>query len=182
MKKFVTRIAVLSAGWLMCSGALAQGYVGVASGTSKMDLDCAGAAVCDESGSAAKLVGGYEFSPGWAGELGFVDFGKTKAADSGVSVSIKAQAVTFGVAYQAQFNPQWGLNLRLGAAQVRAKGSVAGLGSVTDTTTKPYVGVGLNYALSPKVRIELGADFTKGEIEGAKADVHAVTLGAKFSF
>lgn len=186
MKNFKTALAFAAAA-LVSTGAMAQSsYISGAIGASDADIDCAGAATCDKRGTAAKLVTGLEMGNGWAGELGYINFGKAKVADAGASATFKAQALQLGGAYQAQFSPDWGLNVRLGVAYVKTKVSATlsgvGSGSDSENNTAPYVGLGLNYALSKLSKLELGVDFTKAEYGGEKADVRAVTVGLRQSF
>jgi OmpA-OmpF porin, OOP family len=185
MKKIASALAIAGA-CLFSTGAMAQAYVSGAIGASEVDLDCEGAATCDTKDTAFKLVGGYDFGNGFAAELGYADFGKAKAADGGISAELKASGITLGVAYQAQFNQDWGMNLRAGIINVKAEisGTVAGVGSASDddTTTQPYFGIAVNYALAKNVKLELGADFTKAEYAGEKADVRAVSIGVRYAF
>lgn len=185
MKKIALALALAGAS-LFSTGAMAQAYVSAAVGASEIDVDCEGASTCDTKDTAFKLVGGYDFGNGFAAELGYADFGKAKAADGGLSAQFKASGITLGVAYQAQFNQDWGLNLRAGIVNMKAEisASAAGVGSGSDddTTTQPYFGIAVNYALAKNVKLELGADFTKAEYAGEKADVRAVSVGVRYAF
>lgn len=185
MKKIALILAMAGAS-LFSTGAMAQVYVSGAVGASEIDVECDGASTCDTKDTAFKLVGGYEFGNGFAAELGYANFGKAKAAEPGVSLEAKASALMLGVAYQAQINQDWGLNFRLGIASVKAEisGSVAGVGSASDddSSTQPYYGLGVNYAVAKNVKLEFGADFTKAEYAGEKADVRAITIGVRYAF
>lgn len=179
-------LVIAAAASMLSFNALAQGYVSAAVGPSDADIDCTGAATCDKTSTAVKLVGGYRFGSNFSGELGYMDLGKATASGSGISVEMKASALMLGVAYQAQLSPTWGANFRLGVASVKTRisGTVSGLGSASDseTNTVPYVGVGVNYAVSKNVKLEFGADFTRAEYDGEKSDVRAVTFGVRYDF
>lgn len=169
----------------LCSSAMADAYVGGSLGSSHLSLDCTGTTTCDNTGSAYKFIGGYRFGNGFAGELGFHDFGKATATVSGVDLTAKATAITLAAAYQANLSDDWGLVGRLGVASVRAKisGALGGVSSsVKDTKTNAYFGLGVNYKLTSDLRVELGADSTKAEIDGDKATVRAYSLGLNYSF
>lgn len=77
------------------------------------------------------------------------------------------------------------MNFRLGVAQVKTKAE-ATLGNVRGSTSeskaKPYAGLGLTYAVSTNVELELGVDSTQGEIAGEKGNLRLISLGATFSF
>ena len=183
MKKHLFALALFAASF--APAAMAQNYVYGAVGASEVDIDCEGAATCDTKGTAFKLGYGHDFG-GWALELGYADFGKAKAADSGISATAKAAGVTLAAAWQAQLSADWGVALRAGLGYLKTSisGTVAGVGSASDSewNVAPYVGVGVNYALSKTTKLELGADFTKGEFDGEKANLRAVTVGLRFAF
>lgn len=186
MKKTITSALLASAALLACNAAMAQIYVSGAVGAGHVNADCTGISQCDNSGTAAKLTAGYAINDALAVEFGYINFGKVKAADSGVSISIKPTALTLGLAYTVKLSPEWAMDLRGGAARVEAKvnGTVSGVGSgsFSETKTEPYVGLGLGYVLNPNLRIEAGADFSRSEIQGEKANVRALTIGARWSF
>jgi OOP family OmpA-OmpF porin len=184
MKKIFLALALVATS-LATTNALAQGYVFGAVGSSDTDIDCEGAATCDTKGTAIKLGLGWDMG-GWALEAAYAHFGKAKAADSGLSVDFKAQGLLFGAAYQAQLNNDWGLHLRggLGYIKTSISASAVGLGSASDSDNNvaPYLGLGVNYAVSKATRLELGVDFTKGEYDGEKANIRALTLGVRHAF
>lgn len=179
-------MAVLAAGTVLAMGsAQAQGYVGLAAGSSKLDASCAGTTSCDTSGTGFRLYGGYGLGGGWSVELGYADLGEAKASADGINVKLKGTALQLGGAYQLPLGGDWGLGLRLGIASVKGKvsatsGSVSG--SDSDNSTQLYAGVGLTYALSKSAQLELAFDTTRAEFAGEKADVNSFTLGVRFGF
>lgn len=185
MKKFAFA-AVVAAASTLSSAAMAQAYVSAAVGQGHLDADCTGVASCDNTGTAAKVTGGYTFAPGFAAELGYLSFGKAKASDGPVSVDIKLEGFTVGVAFRAPLGEKFGFSARAGAARLKSKvhGTVTGIGSASDaeTHTKPYFGIGVDYVFNKNFRLEAGADFSKAELYDEKADVRAVTIGARFDF
>ena len=90
-------------------------------------------------------------------------------------------AITLGGAFALPLNTDWGLNLRLGVAQVKTKGEAPGI-SLSESKAKVYAGVGVTYAISPTVKLELGVDSTNAEIDGDKGSVRLISLGATFAF
>jgi opacity protein-like surface antigen len=184
MKKFAITVAAAAAS-LLSTGAMAQVYVSGAAGMGHVSMDCSGIASCDNSDLAVKFTGGYTFGSGFSAELGYIAFGKASASDAGVSGDLKADAFTLGVAYQLPLNDSWGVNFRLGAASVKAKASATdGVTSASDseTNTAPYYGLGLNFALTKNTKFDLGADFSRAELGGEKANVRAVTFGLRHDF
>ena len=96
-------------------------YMTTAAGASHLNLDCTGATSCDASDVGAKLVGGYQFGNGLSFELGYIAFGKFRATDGALGLTVKPTAFLLGGAYALPLGTDWGLNLRLGAAQVKTK-------------------------------------------------------------
>lgn len=184
MKKFAAILATAAS--LFSGASMAQGYVSIAGGTSRVNLDCSGLSNCDKTGTAIKLVGGYSFGNGLSAEIGYLDFGKAKVASGGVTAEAKAAGPTLGLAYTAPIGTDFAAVLRAGVAGIKTKltGSVAGLGSASDSETNAaaYVGVGLNYAISKAVKVELGFDASRVEFDGEKGNVRAVTVGLRFDF
>jgi OOP family OmpA-OmpF porin len=185
VKKFVIALAATAA-CLLSTGAMAQVYVSGATGIGRIDMDCAGTTSCSDSDLAVKLTAGYTFFDGLSAELGYVNFGRADAAAEGITAKARATAFTLGLAYQLPLNDSWGLGFRLGAANVKSSlsGTVDGLGgaSISDTKTAPYYGLGVNFAVTKKVKFEAAADFSRAEIEGDKADLRAVTFGVRYDF
>ena len=160
-------------------------YMTTAAGATHLNLDCTGATSCAAGDTGAKLVGGYQFGNGLSLELGYIAFGKFRAADGTLGLSVKPTAFLVGGAYALPLSSDWGMNLRLGAAHVKTKvtavsGSLSGNDS--ESKVKVYAGLGLNYAVSKTIKIELGVDSTESEYAGEKGSIRLVSLGATFSF
>ncbi len=185
MKKWVGGLITISA-LLLSGGAMAQGYASFAAGQSKHVDGCTGfPGSCDDSGSSFKLAGGYYFADGVGLELGFVDFGKTKASGFGGTVEVAVSAVTVGGAFKGNFTPDFAALLRLGIASVKTEGKFSSgfyNYSASETKAQPYFGLGLSYAFSKNLALEVGADFTKAELEGGSNNVRAYTVGLRVSF
>lgn len=181
MKKQVFALSLL----LSAVAAQAQIYASIAAGSSHISTDCTGTSSCDTSDTGVKLTGGYELGNGFSLELGYLSFGKFRAADGGVALQAKPTAFTFGGAYSLPINSDWGMNFRLGAARVKAKlsasaGSVSG--SDSESSTKPYAGLGVSYAVSSTTKLELGYDSTRLEYAGETGTIRLITVGARFAF
>ncbi|MBV8379325.1 MAG: porin family protein [Paucibacter sp.] len=190
MKK---NLLALSATVLCLSSGVANAepYVLAGFGTGHINVDCSGFGTCDNNGTAYKLIGGWELARGWAVELGYLGFGKSTTQGYGGSSEIKASAVTLGAAYQVAFgHSAWGLNTRLGVADVKTEVNAVGLNNYsnfvvyTDSQTKAklYAGVGVNYAVALHTRIELGIDLSQAQYQNQKGGTQALTLGVRQSF
>ena len=146
-------------------------------------LGCGGSGLsCDESGTAFKALLGYKFTPNLALEGGYMNFGEAKVSDGVDTLKVKADAFVIGGAFHPDFSPSWNFVARLGLAQVKAKASLAGFGSTSDSTAQLYGGLGFGYRLNKQTSIDASWDFTKAEIDGSKEDVRALSLGLTFAF
>jgi OOP family OmpA-OmpF porin len=160
-------------------------YVSVAAGATHINMDCSGATSCDTSDTGGKLAAGYQFGNGFSLEAGYMSFGKFKGSDGTMSVTIKPTAFTLGGAFALPLNTDWGMNIRLGLAQVKTKASatVGTLsGSDSQSKAKVYAGLGVTYAVSKSVKLELGLDSTESQFAGEKGTLRLVSLGASFAF
>jgi OmpA-OmpF porin, OOP family len=180
MKKIGMALAAVCA-TVISSGAMAQAYVGGAVGAGKVNLSCEGTDNCDRSGTAYKLFGGYSVAGGGIFEAGFLNFGNLEGNIEGISADLKTRAFTISAGYRGEIANGWGVNARLGLAKVKSELSLLGI-SVSQTEYKPYVGLGVNYALTKQIRLEAGADFTRGELSEAKYLVRAFTAGVSYDF
>ena len=184
MKKLLPAFA-LAAASLFSSAALAQGYVSGAVGAGHVNLDCEGASSCDKDSTAFKLLGGYDFGGGLAGELGYISFGKGTASGFGASVEAEATGLLLGVAFHAPLANNFGLTGRLGMINMKTEISASGGGlsaSDSETKLKPYFGFAVTYAFTQNLKVEAGADFSRAEFEGDDASVRAITAGVRLDF
>ncbi|NCT82105.1 MAG: porin family protein [Comamonadaceae bacterium] len=185
MKKHAIVLATLLAAASAHAQSPSQAYVSLAAGATHFSVDCTGTTSCDTSDTGGKLAIGYAFGNGFSLEAGYMSFGKFKGADGAMSVTIKPTALTLGGAYALPLGTDWGMNVRLGIAQVKTKASatVGSLsGSDSESKAKVYAGVGLTYAVSQTVKLELGLDSTEAQFGGEKGTVRMVSLGARFAF
>jgi predicted porin len=154
-------------------------------GQGRLNADCSGVQACDRNATGGKAIVGYAFGNGFSLEGGYSHFGKFRASDGVAGLSARPEAVSLTGAFTANLTPDLGLVGRAGVARVRTRvsaevGSLTGAGS--ESHTQPIVGLGLNYALTPTTRVELGVDATRAEVQGERANVRLVTVGARMAF
>lgn len=185
MKKILSVLALAVAS-MASSAAMAQAYVSGAAGAGHVNLDCSGAASCDNDSTAFKVLGGYNFGNGLAGELGYISFGKATASGAGVTAEAKATGLLLGAAFHAPLANNFGLTGRLGMINMKTEitRTVAGIGSGSDSETniKPYFGFAVTYAFTQDLKLEAGADFSRAEYDGEDASVRTLTMGLRFDF
>ncbi len=165
----------------------AAGTYGLLSlGQSHLNTDCTGPNACDRNALGGKAVFGYAFGDGLSLEGGYTSFGKFRASRGPLGLSARPDALHFGGAYSANLTPDWGVVGRVGVARVRtrldADAGTLGGASDSESKTQPIVGVGVNYALNPSTRVELGVDTTRAHYLGERHNVRMVSLGARMAF
>jgi len=163
----------------------AHSYGLLSLGQGHLNADCSGLQTCDRNAVGGKAVFGYAFGNGFSLEGGYTHFGKFRASDGAVGLSVKPEALHVGGAFTANLTPDWGLTGRLGVARVRTKlnaevGTLSG--SDSESRTQPIAGLAVNYALTPSTRLELGVDATRAQIQGERQNVRMVSLGARMAF
>jgi OmpA-OmpF porin, OOP family len=190
----------LAAGLLMlgASAVQAQGYVGLAGGQSRYDIDCTGLNTCDKTDTGYMLYGGLRLPSPFAVEAVYFDWGKATGSGSGVVLGlsgtgqgdVKATGFGLGVACFVPMSTSWSGVARLGVMQNRATTSVSGSNGVTSasasdtfTATFPYYGLGIGYNLTPNLAITGEADFSRVKyLDDSKANVQLLSLGIRYSF
>ncbi len=183
MKKFGFALMTACAS-LVSTGVMAQVYVGGGMGSSHTSIECSSGLSCDESGTAYKVYGGYDLGSNFGLELGYIDFGKASISGPGGKAELKASAVTLGIGYAAPISGDWGFSGRVGVANVKAKASSPTNSFIGDseTKTKAFFGLGLSYAVTKQLKLEVSGDFTRAELDGDDSSVRALTLGARYDF
>lgn len=174
----------------LSAAASAQAYVSVSAGTARLDADCGGVAVCDKSGNAFKLLGGYRFMPNLAAEFGVLSFGKARFADAAGSLTITTTAVGGGIAFRQDLSKDWNFVARLGLASVKTKleasSTALGSGGDSDNNVLPYLGLGVGYKLSKDVSLDAAWDFSKSKYDkngtNESGNVNAISVGVTFGF
>lgn len=175
-KAFVGLMAVCAV-----SASHAEPYVVASLGSSKLDVSCAGTTACDTRGTGLKLLGGYKFTPNFAIEGGYLDFGKATSTVDGVDLTLKTSGVGVGAAFHQGLSPDWNLVARLGVASLKTDASIR-IGSIDETHTQVYGGLGIGYNITPKVSLDASYDFSKLEVVGQKGNVSVLGVGLTASF
>lgn len=191
-----TMIKMLAAAAALVAGsAQAEVYVQGSAGTSNWSLSCDADFSCDKSGRYIRLLGGYAFSNGVAIELGYTDFGKSQAkataaalAGTGLTYAdgtFKASGPFAGVAYHLPVATAWGMVFRAGLGAMKttanSRSDVLTI-DLADTTTQPYLGMGVNYAFTKSIKLELGLDLSRAKLEGETENLRAISLGLRAHF
>ncbi|MGN6512555.1 MAG: porin family protein [Lysobacteraceae bacterium] len=130
---------------------------------------------------AWSLRGGYAFNPNFAVE-GFYSqlYDET---DNGASAKVDGFGV--GVVGKKNFGPEdtgFFVDGRVGVARNKAKLGVAGLGSDSDSSTRPYYGVGAGYDFNRNFGLSLNYDWNKVSAFDLDGKAKTLTVGAEYRF
>ncbi len=172
MKKYIA-FGVAASLWAALAGtAAADSYVGIGAGASRFNVDCSGLSRCDKTDVGVKFFGGYRYTPMIAGELAYIDFGKSKstATQNGFQLEgvLKSHALVADVALRLPLVASVDGIARLGLARVRssldqrADGQV--IASQARASVQPYLGLGLQYAVQKNVSVDVGLDMTRAKL------------------
>lgn len=170
-------LALLGTGW-----AHAQVYAGLSGGIA-LNVNCPALVDCNHTSTAVRFTTGYTVADNFSIEAGYTSFGKFRTVDGPTAVRLQPRAVQLGGALAVPIGPTWGMNIRLGMSRLSPRISSAAPTQVTARTeTKAYAGLGVTYALSPTVKLELATEKTFGRVAGPKLELSQYTVGAIVSF
>ena len=159
-------------------------------GQSKASVDCAGTISCDDKGVFFRAIIGYEFTPDVSLELSAARLGRIKAAAlvppfGRVDINASLRSIGLGVAGQLPLNDQWSLTGRLGVAsnKTSVSGNVGGsTGGDSETSTQPYLGLAVNYAIDKRTQLSATVDRNRIEYSGEKSSVTTLGVAARWRF
>jgi OmpA-OmpF porin, OOP family len=186
--KHATKVVVLGIAAALALPAAAQQardngfYAGGSLGRAKAKDACNNfgpAASCDDTDTAWRLLGGYQFNRNFSAEAGYHDFGKSSIP--GASVEANAwELVGIGSL------PAGPVSLYAKAGLYRGESKGAGLaGGLSNTSTTWTAGLGVQYDFTRQ--LALRGEWQKypklwGGNLGANTDVDVFSLGAVYRF
>jgi OmpA-OmpF porin, OOP family len=183
-------IAALTASFALPFAAHAQGaYVGFNAGqaTHKLDDGALTAVSRDETQTAYKIYGGYNFNKNFGIEGGYTDFGKAKnvyrVSGTNVNLDYKAQALYVAAVGTLPLSDQFSLFGKLGvtANHASATASAAGVSvNASGNKTSALIGVGAAFNVTKNVAVALEYEDYGKTAEDAKAKMWS--LGVRYNF
>jgi hypothetical protein len=171
MKKGLLGLAAL----LLACTAHANPYGIVSITTTEHDFGCDS---CDNSGTGAKLIGGYKLTRSFALEGSYLNFGKSNAGGD----SLKVYGFGIGGAFHHELAPDWDFAGRLGVASMNASVDIGDGLAVVDNNAQIYAGVSFGYQLSRTTAINVSLDVSKGEFADTDVDTRMLGVGLTLSF
>ena len=127
----------------------------------------------DTTKTAGKVYGGYEFSPNFGLELGYVDLGKFTYLGG----ETKANGAYLDAVGKFPFAPSWSALARAGAFRGKLDNGVR-----TDTGSSYKVGLGLQYDLTENAAIRGEYERYKFNALDSKPNTDLLTVGVNYRF
>ena len=156
-----------------------------------------GSASIDRSAGSLRVFGGYQFTPHFALEGGYVNLGKfdysssisSPAADS-VNGHLGVQGIDLAAVGTLPLNQQWSLFGKAGALYAKTKldASSGGAVAVSDqshTGASPLLGAGVSYDITRQVAVrgEVDRYFRVGDSgTTGRGDIDQYTVGVVYRF
>jgi hypothetical protein len=175
---------------LAATPAMAGGLVRGEIGQAHVNVDASDVGDESDNDTSWSLRGGYYFNH-YFGVEGFYSsfYDKSVDFDDGDGGTIEANAklsgIGLGVVGKTDFgNDQTGFFLsgRAGLMHAKVEASATGIGSGSDSSNKPYFGVGLGYDFSPKWGMSLNFDHQKGSSDDLSVTARTVSVGVEARF
>jgi OmpA-OmpF porin, OOP family len=167
-------------------------FIGASGGQSKGMDGCAGfggsGVACDDTGTAWRVFGGYQFNPYLGFEIGYADFGKfIKRSVPGTVVDFQGEAIDTVLLITMPFTPQFSLFGKWGIFHFEMDRNITGVGagktSVDGNDTTWGLGAKYNLSRNVALRLEWQRYYDVGDASiFGKTDVEVWSLGIVVKF
>ena len=162
---------------------------GLGAGADQGRVACIASAPCDRRSTQWKLFAGYHVSDGIELQALYFDAGHFSGGDTaplGTEFGGRFKVNGFGMTagYRWAFAPAWSLAARAGVASVRTRFDYADpvWGSARQTTTQPFLGLGIGYAVTPTLRLGIDYDATRFKVHTRRGPLQMFSLSSQFFF
>jgi OOP family OmpA-OmpF porin len=183
MKKIAFAAALMALTGAASAQLTNKAYIGGAFGPSEVSVDCQAGLSCDNSDTGYKVYAGFKVHPQVAIEAGYIDFGKSNINLGSFNLgSVAVDGFVVNAAARLPLTRELNGVGRLGLAFLDTKVSGPGLVNSTDGSTKPYFGLGLEYAFTKNFKGSASADFTTVESRGDDSSVRLLSIGVQYDF
>ena len=190
-KAWVAAIGVSAA--LVAFPAAAQFYVGAGVGQSKAKDFCGGGPfdTCDDKDTAWKVYGGYAFSPNFAAEIGYSNFGRFKATLAPFTDEAKAYAWEISGLLAWPIVNRFSIFGRLGFYNATVKESTNFAGDFQHDNSDLTYGLGMQFNITGNLAVRGewqryqkmgGGDVAFGAGVGEKSDLDVLGVSALWRF
>lgn len=158
--------------------------VGGTIGQSKVKVDCPAGASCDDTDTAFRVFGGYNFNKHFGVELGYADLGKVTVSAVGLNGDVKATAFDLMAVGTLPLSNNFSVYGKLGMYRADSKASgIVGSSSDNNTDISYAVGGGYDFNKNLGLRLEwqryskVGSDSTGGD---GDVDVYGISVVYRF--
>lgn len=185
MKKSLLVASLLAALSLSSTAFAGEAFVRAEVGQSKAKASIEGLGSDHDKDTAYSLRGGYWFNSNFAVEGHYSRFyDETLYNDGEVYLDGKLSAFGLGVVVKEHATPTaLGFFVQLRGGIARGKLSVnSSLGNGSETSTKPYYGIGAGYDFSKTLGVSLNYDHNQGSGDGLKISANTLSLGLEARF
>jgi OmpA-OmpF porin, OOP family len=168
-------------------------YAGLAIGQSGVEDFCGGTSSCEDTDTAFKIFGGYQFNRYLAAEIAYTDLGKVSSSgtvfgigfsDEFKTTAFEAVAVGSYPIGTSGFAPYGKIGIYYGETKFNLNISGFGSSSVKETTTDLTYGLGVRYDFHRNfaVRAEWQRYSSVGGGDIGESDVDMISIGAAYKF
>jgi OOP family OmpA-OmpF porin len=157
--------------------------VGGSIGQSKAKVDCPAGVSCDDTDTAFRIFGGYDFNKNFGAELGYTDLGKVTVSALGLSGDIKSTAWDLmAVGRLPLGGDKFALYGKLGwyFADTKASGAIGG-GSESNNDLTYAIGGQYNFNKNLGIRAEWQQYKSVGG-DNSNGDVDVMSIGVVYKF
>lgn len=154
-------------------------YFKIGVGESEYDFDS-----FKDNKTAVSLAYGFAVDKNFGVELGYLNFGKLRAATDDSWATLENQSVYLTGVGSLPLTDAFSIYGKLGLSVNHTKGAVSSpeiSGSGSDTTTRPLVGFGLSYNFTKDIAGTLEYHYV-GKIDGTDVKMSMATAGIKYGF
>jgi OOP family OmpA-OmpF porin len=157
-------------------------FVGGSVGQSKLNFSCPTGNSCDDTDTAFRVFGGYNFNKYFGAELGYADFGKATFSTAGLSGEAKAAAWDVMAVGTLPIGDKFGVYGKLGWYRADTKSTgIVGASSDTNSDFTMAVGGQFNFNKNLGMRAEW-QQYNKVGNENRHGDVDVISVGVVWAF
>lgn len=180
---------ILAALLLSSSSAFAgTGYVGLNAGSTKQTVNINGTSG-SENTNGARVYGGYQVTPAFGIEAGYVHFGNVSEAEDGMTITFKPTAFYAAATGTMPLSPSFNLIGKIGVARSDSTFGASFQGqrlSFDKTKTNAMFGIGAQYKFSDTMSLvgeyENFGKIAEFEKEGFNMKASLVSVGLRIAF
>jgi len=167
-------------------------FLGASGGIAKVRDGCPGVTVpgstCDDSDTAWRVFGGYQFNSYFGYELGYADLGEVTQSVAGVgSATFETKAVDMALVLTLPIDPQLALYGKWGIFYWELDRTITGVGAGTTEATGTDItyGFGIKYSLTRNFALRMEWQRYRDVGDAATtgtSNVDVASLGIAFKF